>query len=94
MRKTITRTTHDTLARENAEGAKQQRGAPKRISRKGLHVADQVLLPPVELAEKLKVKIGWIYRRTHQGAVNPLPVVHGGKALRFHLEGGGRMAES
>ncbi len=44
------------------------------------------LLTPRGLAEALAVSVGWVYRRTEKGAVDPLPHVHVGKALRFDLE--------
>ena len=38
-------------------------------------MVDKILLTPVELAFKMGVKVGWVYRRTRQGAVNPLPAL-------------------
>ena len=49
-------------------------------------MVDQIFLTPAELAARLAVKVGWVYRRTQQGAINPLPHVHVGKALRFRWE--------
>lgn len=43
-------------------------------------------LSPRELAEALGVSVSWVYRRTQEGAVDPLPCMHVGKALRFNLE--------
>jgi len=40
-------------------------------------------LNPVALARKLAVNVSWVYRRTQQGAVDPLPYTKVGKALRF-----------
>ena len=49
-------------------------------------MVDRILLTPAELAANLAVKVGWVYRRTQQGAANPVPHIHEGKALRFHWE--------
>jgi hypothetical protein len=48
-------------------------------------MVDQIFLAPVELALKMGVIFGWVYRRTRQGAVNPLPVVKLCSA-RFEME--------
>jgi hypothetical protein len=39
-------------------------------------MVDEILLTPAELAPKMGTKVGWVYRRTRQGAVNPLPALH------------------
>lgn len=39
-------------------------------------MVDQIFLAPVKLAVKMGDKVGWVYRRTRQGAVNPLPALH------------------
>ena len=42
----------------------------RRPSHKGRHMVDQILLTLVELGLKMGVKVGWVYRRTRQGAVD------------------------
>ena len=39
-------------------------------------MADQIFLTHAELALKMRVKVGWVYRRTRQGAVNPPSALH------------------
>jgi excisionase family DNA binding protein len=44
----------------------------------------QDILTPKQLAERLKVKPGWVYERLRPGKPNPLPVIKMGRYLRFH----------
>jgi hypothetical protein len=39
-------------------------------------MVDEIFLTRAELALKTGVKVGWVCRRTRQGAVNPLPALH------------------
>lgn len=46
------------------------------------------ILTPQELAERLKVEVGWVYDQTRQRAItrnaDPLPCIRMGKLLRFY----------
>jgi len=46
------------------------------------------ILTPQELAERLKVEVGWVYDQTRQRAItrnaDPLPCIRLGKLLRFY----------
>lgn len=41
------------------------------------------ILTPTELADRLKVKVGWVYEQMRPCRKNPLPVLHAGRLLRF-----------
>lgn len=45
--------------------------------------ASKQLITIEDLCERWKVDRQWVYRQTHQGARNPLPVVRLGRLLRF-----------
>lgn len=44
----------------------------------------QDILTPRQLAERLKVKLGWVYEMMRTGKPHPIPVIRMGRYLRFH----------
>lgn len=57
---------------------------PKLESGDGV-ISPSDILTPQELAERLKVDVGWVYEKTRTNGTrgNPLPVLRAGRYLRF-----------
>ncbi len=46
---------------------------------------EQKLITVKELCDMWSVDRQWIYRQTHRGCANPLPVIRLGRLLRFRV---------